>query len=380
MRKARNDRGRSRSQLLATSLGALTILAVMVAAAVAVGGLFRAGAQARTRAERAGAGGPAATEVLHLRGARSDAGGRAAMPTLVEAWLDETTHEGKIIETGPDGVIRRIVSFSGDTHVLYLGDAHHAVIRQGLGPNSPIATSVRDELLRYHVSVQRGAGRVIGSGRVGERHTHHVQIEVDGKPVVAEVDQATGLALREEATQSNGERSTRETTYSTVERVSRAGLPADVFQVKLPPGTTREEYTEGPTHRVDTTSPAGLPYAVYAAPASVGASVAAFRRASTAPNGFSSDVYYLIYRTPDGEVQVLSGLPPAAPTGSGKGDPMDGNRPQTIQIAGVNWEVAASAREVQGRATLGDAYVTIYAPNQAVFERVAASLVRLDQR
>jgi len=35
---------------------------------------------------------------------------------------------------------------------------------------------------------------------------------------------------------------------------------------------------------------------------------------------------------------------------------------------------------VQGKADLGDAFVTIYAPNQATFERIAASLVRYDRR
>jgi len=37
-------------------------------------------------------------------------------------------------------------------------------------------------------------------------------------------------------------------------------------------------------------------------------------------------------------------------------------------------------RGVQGKADLGDAFVTIYAPNQATFERIAASLVRYDRR
>ena len=164
-----------------------------------------------------------------------------------------------------------------------------------------------------------------------------------------------------------------------MERVSRSSLPADVLQLNLPPGTSREEYTEDPVGHADPGT-TGLPYAVYAAPASAGAPVAVFRRTSTAPNGLSSDVYYLIYRTPDGEVQVLSGLRPDTPAGQGKKDPMDGNRSPMIQIAGISWEVATSSREVQGKADLGDAFVTIYAPNQATFERIAASLVRYDRR
>ena len=332
MRATRDDRGRSRLQLLAPSLGALALLAFLVGGGVAAAGLVSARSQALTEAGPAVAAGPGEATVLHLRGTRNDTAARANGPITLEAWLDEATNEGKIVETAPDGTVRRVASFSGDTYVLYLGDAQHAVIRRGFGPDSPFATGIRDEVRRYQSSVEPGA-------------------------------------------------------YTTVERVSRAGLPADVFRVELPPGSMREEYTEGQPGNAGggAASLAGLPYAVYAAPTSFGTPVAAFRRASTAPaGGPRSDSYYLIYRTAVGEVQVLSGLPPDAPAGDvkpgqGKKDLMVGNRPEIVQVAGVSWEVASSPRGVQGRANLGDAYVTIYAPDQAVFERVAASLVRLER-
>lgn len=56
---------------------------------------------------------------------------------------------------------------------------------------------------------------------------------------------------------------------------------------------------------------------------------------------------------------------------------MPTNTTRAVSIAGVTWALAGSGGGVEARATLNDAYVTIFAPNQATFERVAQGLQRL---
>lgn len=378
MRTTRGARGRARIRLLTAPLGPLTLLVFLAAVILAVAVVFRAApTPSRVEARRAVAGRPVASAVVHIQATRSEPGAGARANTVLEAWLDEATNEGKVVEAAPDGTVRRVESFADGTYTLYLADARHAVIRRGIGPNSPHATRIRTQLYLYRMATERGQARVIGNGRVGERATDRIQFEAGGMPIVADVDRVTGLALREELGPLDGARHVRETSYSKVAHISRASLPAKAFAVDLPPGTGREEYTErqGDSIRTD---PIDGAYAVYALPARAGAPVAAFRRASAAPDGGpANDVYYLVYQTAGGEIQVVSSLPPDAAVRQGKG-PLPTSRPQMVQIASVTWEAEPSGRGFQGSAYLGDAYVTIFAPDRATFERTAASLERLD--
>lgn len=117
---------------------------------------------------------------------------------------------------------------------------------------------------------------------------------------------------------------------------------------------------------------------MYAAHTSAGVPVAAFHYAST-PRGLPPiTAYLLIYELVDGEVQVISGSKPDRRTAEGKPPPRS-LLPRTLQFAGVVWEVDSSHQPCRAGADLGDAYVTISAPNQAVFERIAASPQRVDR-
>ncbi len=376
MHKTIRAKGRGLAYLLGTPLGALAFLVLLAVVSAATVGALRAGSRAVTGSGDAAAARPADATVLQVQATRSERGAGANASIRVEAWLDEVTNEGKIVETAPDGTLRRIESLSAGTYVLYLGDARHAVIRRGIGPTSPYATRIRTQLFLYRTATERGTGQVVGNGRIGEQPTDRIQLANESAPVVADVDQTTGLALREELGQPGGARQTRETMYNRVAHVSRGSLPPGAFEVELPAGLGREEYTEGPAGNART-SPAGLPYAVYAAPASAGAPVAAFQRASTMPGGPSSNTYYLIYQTRDGEVSVMSSLPPDLARQEGKGQAPD-SQSQSTQVGGASWEVRPTSRGFQGSAHLADAYVTVHAPNQAVFERVVTSLQRLN--
>lgn len=131
------------------------------------------------------------------------------------------------------------------------------------------------------------------------------------------------------------------------------------------------------------------PYAVYAAPNSEGAPSWANRTVS--PGGPSAvpppqDTTYLIYcdaRCRRGsEVQILSEPPDGAlrPRSSGgKPPPPD---PASFTLGEIIWhaEVVPSPQVVRFTAStnLGDAYVTIHAPDRATFERVALELRRIN--
>lgn len=368
MHATSNARRTSWAHSARTILAGLGSLALAAVVGLGAAGLFHAGAGAT----RAGVAAPANTTILHVRGARTEPGARAHPTVTLEAWLDEATNEGKIVQTTPDGAVFDIEAVDHGTYVHYLADARHAVIRNNIAPGSSSATRLRTELFLYQDAVGRGRGQIVGQGRIGARATNRVRLALDGQPVVGEVDQATGLALHEEFGPPGAGQQTRETTYGTVEHLSRASLAPGTFQVALPADAAREEYTE---RRGDELSsvPNGLPYAVYAAPPDAGTPTSAFHRTSLAPGVMPSDTYYLIYRTPDGEVQVLSGLPPDAAALQGKpGAPL--RHPQRLSIGGIGWEAEAAGSGFQGSAQLGNTYVTIFAPNRAVFEHVAGAL------
>jgi len=368
-----NVRG-NRTRRLIASFGPLLLLPVLLIALLAAAGLVRVRAGARQDPTVALAAGPANATILHVRATHTVTGAKGTPTTLLEAWLDRATNEGKIVETTTAGTVKRIESFSGGTYTLYLGDARHAVIRRGLRPNGPYTEQIRDELLRYQVSLDRGVGQAIGSGQTGGRASNRVRLEIEGVAVLADIDPNTGLTLREEMSQPGGAREIRDTTYSVVESVARTDLTVNSFQPELPANISREEYADD--QGAVLASGAGVSYAVYAAPSSIGSPVASFHRASGGPSVPTSDTYYLIYSTADGEVQVLSGLPPDTAAKQAK-DPLPANTTQAVEIAGVTWEVGGSGGKVQAHATLDDAYVTIYAPNQATFERVVRGLQRL---
>jgi hypothetical protein len=150
-----------------------------------------------------------------------------------------------------------------------------------------------------------------------------------------------------------------------------------VFEVTLPDDIGREEHTEGNPANPRPGS-LGLAYAVYAAPADTGSPNAAIRTKASAPGQPTTDAFSLIYRTEGGDVQVISRLAPDRRSDGGK--PMPPSRPQTLTVAGVTWEVIGSTpQRFNAGADLGDAYVSIQAPNQAAFERVASALQHVDR-
>lgn len=190
---------RDRTRHLIASYGPLLLLPVLLIALLAAAGLARERAGALQDPAVALAAGPANATVLHVRATHTVTGAKGAPPTLLEAWLDRATNEGKIVETATDGTVKRIESFSDGTYTLYLGDARHAVIRRGLRPNGPYTGQIRDELLRYQVSLERGVGQI--DGRVSNR----VRLEIEGVAVLADIDPNTGLTLREELSQPGGD-------------------------------------------------------------------------------------------------------------------------------------------------------------------------------
>ncbi len=135
---------------------------------------------------------------------------------------------------------------------------------------------------------------------------------------------------------------------------------------------------------------AGLSFTVYAAPSSEGAPTAALWRAFAPPGLGPTETFTLIYcdrRCRRSRKVTIISAPPesgSAPRQTGgttaRTDPLPPTRP--VEVAGVVWQVMGSGPEpgqVSARANLGDAYVTIHAPNQAHFERVAASLRRVNR-
>lgn len=366
--------GRLRRSRLLRILPVLAFLSLMIAVSAA---LFNAGSPAAGLGSNTFGARPGGASVLHLQASRTGLGASDRL----EAWLDLTTGEGKIIETGPDGTVRRVVAVANGTYTLHLADRRHVIVRRGFGPTSPHAGRIRNELFGPRMAVEQGRARVVGAGRIGDRTTDRVQFSLEDGTRVIDVDQETGLVLREEMVPSGSPVQIRETAYTTLEYVDRSSLSANAFEVSLPADGGREEYTESDPGNTPPSSD-GLIYTVYAAPASVGASTQAFRRFSTVPGGElpPSDSYYVMYRTADGEVSVRSSSPdPATRQGTGgKSAPV--RRPQTLDVAGVTWEIEPPPPgQFQASANLGDAYVTIFAPNRAIFERVAAGLRRLNQ-
>lgn len=355
-------------------LKGLGLLALLVTVLAATAGLLQMRSRAIGRLDTASAARPDGATVLHARAVRT---GPNTNDTL-EAWLDLATGEGKIVEAAPDGTVRRVVAVVNNTHTLYLADRRHAVIRQGFGPNSPHAGGIRDELLGARRAADQGKARVIGSSSTGGRATDRVQTVAQGGVLRVDIDRATGLVLREEMITPGSPPQIRETSYSVIEHLGRTSLPMDTFAVSLPGDIGREEYTDGDPNNPQASS-AGLPYAVYALPAATGVPVAAFRIASTTNGLPPRDGYYLIYNSADGQIQVVSGLAPNRLIHLDGGKPVPLTQSQTVQFAGVAWEVQSSGEQFQASAQLAEAFVAIHAPSRAAFERVAASLQRLDR-
>lgn len=353
-------------------LAALSVL--LVAATLATAMVLRADGHAMAAPSDAGGVG-SGTTVLHTRATRTGLGENSAL----ESWLDLATNEGRIVETAPDGTARRIEVVAGNTHTLYLAEAHHVVIQHGASPSSPYRGYVRNELLGAQDAVTRGKVPVIGIGRVNGHATNRIRFTApeDNSTITVDLDATTGLILRHETTPQGGSAQARETAYSVVEYVARTTLPASTFQVDLPAYVGREEYTDDDPSRPGAANP-GLPYVVYAPPASIGAPEAAYRRTSSYPGQPSSDAYYMTYQGVNGPVRVVSSLAPvveAPPAGK----QLPGNPLKIIQVGGVAWEIPTSSGVFQGRAQLDSAYVTIFAPDQAIFEFMAGGLRRLDR-
>ncbi|MER3448134.1 MAG: hypothetical protein C4294_20215 [Nitrospiraceae bacterium] len=312
------------------------------------------------------------TTVLHLQSTQRGGGADVS----IEAWLDLANNEGKIVETASNGTLRRVELVANDTYIQYLAEANHAVIRRGLNPTSPFATVIRNQLFAPRIAAERGQAQVLGTGNIAGRVTDRLQLNFDDNPVIVDLDKTTGLTLRTEIKRPGLAPQTIETSYNLIEYVRRSDVPPKVFQLDLPANITREEYTEG---LLQSGLTSGLGYAVYAAPSSEGAPIASFRRFSTARGQASSDNVYMIYRGLDGEIQVISGLPPdlTAIQASGRSPILAGNR-EKLELGGNVWELEReNSGQVNARATLSDTYVTIHTPNRVVLERVAAGLQRL---
>lgn len=317
-------------------------------------------------------GGSAEAPILHLRASRIMSGAKGSSAVQIEAWLDENTKESKLVETAGDGTLRRVETFSRNSYMLYLGDANHVVIRRGLNDKSPFVNQIHDDLFRYSTSLQRGAGQVVSTGYIGDKAIKRVRVTINNMEVLADIAADTGLTLREEMTGPGGTRESRETVYTTAEYVSHASLGDAAFLFTPPANSSREEYQEDQPSRVGENA-TGLPYKVYAAPVSLGVPTTSFRRASEVPGKAAADVYYLIYSTSEGVVQILSSLPPDATSKQDKG-PLPNKPGQLVQIGEEVWEIAPNGSGIQGRTVIADTYITIYAPSQASFALVARGL------
>jgi hypothetical protein len=368
--------GSSSALRLARVLRASLVPIVIVLTLGLVGVITSTILQGRTGPINAEAGSPDAA-VLHVRAARNDDVTGRVRSTQIEAWFDTATGEGKLVERTPDGALINIVAFANGTLTTYRGDARQAIIRRNVRAGSSSANRLRFELFRYAEAAKLGSGQIIGRGQIGQTSTERVRIEVEETPITADIDPATGLTLREEFAPVGDKTYIRETTYNLIERVARSSIPADVWRVDLPPGIGVEEYNDGPAGHVDNGELAALPYVAYG-PTNEGQPVAAFRRNSAAPSGPRSDAYYLIYRVSEGEVQVISAVAPD-PAFQSAPKMVPQQRPVTVQIGGTTWTLTATSQGVQGSADLGGTLVTIVAPTQSVFERVAGNLRPLNR-
>lgn len=348
-------------------------LALAAAVLVATVGLFSNRSRSVNGLSDAFAARPRDANVLHLRATKSGFGPE----TMMEAWLDLTTNEGKIVEAAPDGTVRRIEAVAGDMTVEYRAEIGAATIRRGFGSTSPYALRIRNQLRGPHASVERGQGQVVGQGRVGDHATDRIRVVGEGRTYVADVDRATNLVLREEVAGSDGFREVQETTYSTIEHIGRASLAADSFAVALPNDVRLEQYTDGDP-RDPQPATAGVDYAVYTLPSGIGGPTSVFRRVSNGPGRPSSDSCYLSFEGATGEVTVRSSSSDPATRQSIGGKPPLPRKVETLRITSATWEVDLDVPgKFQASATLGDAYVTIYAPDRATFERAVIALQRL---
>ena len=134
---------------------------------------------------------------------------------------------------------------------------------------------------------------------------------------------------------------------------------------------------------------AALGYAVYAA-SGEGAPNAALRSTSAPPGLGPTETFTLIYCDErcrrSSKVQILSAPPEyglaARQRGGTASKPLPIPQIEPVEIAGVIWQIEGTgprAGTVTADAILGDAYVQISAPDRAHFERVAASLRRINR-
>ena len=137
--------------------------------------------------------------------------------------------------------------------------------------------------------------------------------------------------------------------------------------------------------RADT---AGLAFAVYAAPPGEGEPAGALRQTVSPPGLPPTETYTLIYCDAKcrrgSEVQIMSAPPEyvrAARQTDGTPDKPVPPPTEPVEVGGVTWQLLGgrAAAPVEADADLGDAYVRIRAPNRAHFERVAASLRRINR-
>lgn len=304
---------------------------------------------------------PAGKPILHVQATRAE----LQRSTELEAWLDLSTGEGTVIEHAAGGGLQRVELVHDDEYLLYLADAAHVVRWHNLDPNSPLRGRLLDELLGVRLAVEEGRAQIIGSGTDGGRQTVQVRFTTDeGIPVIATLDAATGLVIREESDQGQ-QPEVVDITYHTIEYLAPEQVPRDLAAVPIPAGASTEEYWD----RALNTQALDLSYDVYVA--DLGSPpVATFRRVSNS-SGVATDRVYVIYRTASGEVQVISGSGPDQP-GQMPGDPAT----VTVEVAGTRWYVETGPGGVQGSARLGRTVVTITAPDLELFQR-AASTVRL---
>lgn len=135
---------------------------------------------------------------------------------------------------------------------------------------------------------------------------------------------------------------------------------------------------------------ADLDFAVYAAPTTEGLPTGALRRALPAPGLPPTDTFTLIYcddrcrRSSD--VQIMSAPlaygAAARQRGGTSAKPVPTPAVTPVEVAGIVWQVEGSGPDpgrVSANADLNDAYVRIDAPSLAHFERVAASLRRVNR-
>uniref|UniRef100_A0A831T902 MucB/RseB N-terminal domain-containing protein n=1 Tax=Thermorudis peleae TaxID=1382356 RepID=A0A831T902_9BACT len=302
---------------------------------------------------------PAGKPILHVQATRAEPG----RTTELEAWVNLSTGEGKVIEHAAGGGLQRVELVQDGEYLLYLADAAHVVRWHNLDPNSPLRGRLLDELMGVRLAVEEGRAQIIGSGTDGGRQTVRVRFTTaEGSAVVATLDAENGLIMRAESSQGQ-QREVVDITYHTIEYLAPEQVPPDLAAVPIPAGASTEEYWD----RALNTQALNLSYDVYVA--NLGSPpLATFRRVSNS-SGVTTDRVYVIYRTASGEVQVISGSGPDQP-GQMPGD----QAPGVVEVAGTRWHVETGPGGVQGSARLGKTVVTITAPDMELFRRAASTL------